>query len=446
MRLNKLLIISLFLNSISGVGQELLSLENAISITLENNYGIQIAKRTVQQAENNSHLLNKGLLPSLTGTASASRNSSSSEMTTSEGVEFEIDDAVNKNYSAGLKVSFTLFDGFQRWYKNKNLDESLALSKLDARQIVESTLIDVYSTYYTANLFDQNVSNQTEILKISKQRLARVKAHASFGQVSQLDVLNAEVDVNNDSISLLNLQNQMTNIKRDLNLLLGRKIDILFVTNLEVAMNNDLKKLDLLNSALDENVQVLKRRQQLRIGQNLDEINKSTWLPKLSFNSTYNWSLQDNSITPTIGNQIQLQEQQNIGLNTGIALNWDIFDGGSNIIRKQNSAIDILNAETNLELVQQELSRDILNAWSNYQNALYLINVQAKNVETNQNNFARTKEKFNLGQINSITFRQAQINLLNAQTIFNKSKFDAKLSELQLLQLSGRLDQVSISK
>ena len=54
-----------------------------------------------------------------------------------------------------------------------------------------------------------------------------------------------------------------------------------------------------------------------------------------------------------------------------------------------------------------------------------------------QNNFDRTQEKYRLGQVTSIEFRQAQINLINSKTAANNAKFDAKLIELLLLQLSG---------
>jgi outer membrane protein TolC len=60
-------------------------------------------------------------------------------------------------------------------------------------------------------------------------------------------------------------------------------------------------------------------------------------------------------------------------------------------------------------------------------------------VITNQNNFDRTFQQFKIGQISSIEFRQAQLNLLNAQTSLNLAKFDAKLAEVQLLQLTGQL-------
>ena len=40
------------------------------------------------------------------------------------------------------------------------------------------------------------------------------------------------------------------------------------------------------------------------------------------------------------------------------------------------------------------------------------------------------RRNIKLGQVTSIEFRQAQINLINAKTAVNNAKFDAKLIEL----------------
>ena len=64
---------------------------------------------------------------------------------------------------------------------------------------------------------------------------------------------------------------------------------------------------------------------------------------------------------------------------------------------------------------------------------------EAKNLSINELNFERTEEQFKVGQVTSVEFRQAQLNLLNAATNLNTAKFDAKVIELNLLQLSGQL-------
>ena len=97
----------------------------------------------------------------------------------------------------------------------------------------------------------------------------------------------------------------------------------------------------------------------------------------------------------------------------------------------------------NQQLIKQQqtenLENTLQNTWDVYQNQLYILKAQEQNVLTAQNNFERTEERFKIGQVSSVEFRQAQINLLNNKTAVNNAKYDAKLIEIQLLQLSGQL-------
>ena len=61
--LGTLLLLFTFLNPGQSKAQGVLTLEEAIAIGLEKNYGIQISKNTVEQAENNHSLGNAGFLP-----------------------------------------------------------------------------------------------------------------------------------------------------------------------------------------------------------------------------------------------------------------------------------------------------------------------------------------------------------------------------------------------
>ncbi|MEM8569242.1 MAG: TolC family protein, partial [Bacteroidota bacterium] len=60
--------LSLLFISLSAVsfGQEIMTLESAIDLALENNYGIKIARSNQKIAENNSTLGNAGFLPVVT--------------------------------------------------------------------------------------------------------------------------------------------------------------------------------------------------------------------------------------------------------------------------------------------------------------------------------------------------------------------------------------------
>lgn len=53
--------------SLSGFAQEQLSLQEAITIALQNNYDIKISKNQIDIAKNNANIGNAGMLPNLTG-------------------------------------------------------------------------------------------------------------------------------------------------------------------------------------------------------------------------------------------------------------------------------------------------------------------------------------------------------------------------------------------
>ena len=77
-----------------------------------------------------------------------------------------------------------------------------------------------------------------------------------------------------------------------------------------------------------------------------------------------------------------------------------------------------------------------------YQNSRYILKVQQQNLNTAELNFRRSKELFELGQLTSTQFREAQLNLIRAKTQIINAKFEAKIFEFQLLKLIGDLVQL----
>ena len=120
-------------------------------------------------------------------------------------------------------------------------------------------------------------------------------------------------------------------------------------------------------------------------------------------------------------------------------MSWNLFDGGNTKTRVANSKIALETQKISQQQQEETISNNLKNTWGSYQNSLFILKAQEQNILTSQNNFNRTEEKYKLGQVTSIEFRQAQINLINTKTALNNAKFDAKLIELQLLQLSGQL-------
>ena len=430
----RVIFISIFLFSQGLIAQELLTPDKAVSLALENNYGIKFVNTQVEIANNNTSILNSGYLPTLTGNAGASFDKQDSEGKLANGETREANGAETRRYNASVNLNYTLFDGLGRMYDYKQLKVRSQLTELQARETIENTILQLFTIYYSVAELEENTNAISQTFAISKDRLTRAQYQFDYGQSTKLASLNAEVDINNDSIALMNSKQQLKNFKRDLNLVLGNTLNEDFDVDTQISFSNLMNKDELLQKTKLYNSALQQLDKNIEINNLIIKSEKSGYLPTVGLTGSYGWNETSNNSPLAF-----VLQNTSSGFSGGLNLRWDLFDGGSTLTRVKNAK---LNSEA-LNIQKEEfivtLERDFNNAWDDYQNKLNIFRLQEENIKTSQNNFDRTQEKFKLGQSNSIEFRQAQINLLNAELTRNQAKYDAKISELQLLKISGEI-------
>jgi outer membrane protein len=431
--MNIRVIISIFLISQSLIAQELLTPDKAVSLALENNYGIKLANTRIEVAKNNANILNSGYLPTFTGNSGATYNINNTEAEFSDGRVTILNGAESSRYSASLDLDYTLFDGLGRAYNYKQLKETQQLTEFEARETIENTILQLFTVYYNVAELEENTSAIIQTLEISRNRLPRAQYQFDYGQTTKLALLNAEVDINNDSISVMNSNQQLKNFKRDLNLVLGNTLNNDFQIDTEINFNLLLDKTELLEKAKIHNTTLLQIDKNIAINNLIVKSEKTAFLPTVGLTGSYGWNKSNNNAASFVA------ISTNTGFTGGLNLRWNLFDGGSTITRVKNAKINLDAQNIQKEEFLVTLERDFNNAWDDYQNKLNIYKLQEHNIKTSQNNFDRTAEKFKLGQLNSIEFRQAQINLLNAELTRNQAKYATKLAELQLLKISGEI-------
>lgn len=424
--------------------QEVLQKSEAIALALENNFSILVANNNLEISKNNKNILNSGYLPSLTSNAGANYQLANSTTgfqgaidpnTGQPRPDNEINNAETQRYNASLNLNYTLFDGMGRYYNYKSLKEQYNLTELEARETIENTILQLFTVYYEVARISQNVKILEETLRISKERVTRASYQFDYGQNTKLNVLNAQVDVSNDSINMINSKQRLINTKRDLNVIFGNKFQRPFEVDTLVNFISELELAEYIKKAKENNVNLLQSESNISISEYDVKVNKSGYLPAIGLTGSYGWNENRNPASVFFPGNVA----DSYTLSAGVSLSWNLFDGGSTLTRVRNSKIALENQEFLKNQIIIEVERDIANALGNYKNRLEVFKIQQQNVITNQNNFDRSEERFKLGQITSIEFRQAQINLILAETNLNAAKYDAKIAELELLQLTGQL-------
>jgi len=241
-----------------------------------------------------------------------------------------------------------------------------------------------------------------------------------------------------DSINLMNGHQQLLNSKRDLMVVLNGELERGFAVDTTVSFLGTLKMESFIQTADTNNIRLLQAQKNTKINEYNLKANKSVFLPTVGLSGSYGWN---DGFFPSTS---FLAVNNTTGLSAGVSLTWNLFDGGSGITSVKNAKIQLDSQEILYNQIKTEVKRDIANANGNYQNRLAIFKLQEQNVITATNNYERSLERYKLGQITSVELRQAQINLLNAKTSKNLAKYQAKLSELELLQLTGQLLNVEL--
>ena len=429
-------------------GQEKLTKEQALYLALENNFGIQVSKNTTEIQKNNSSFLNSGYLPTVSLSGGSNYVGSDSEIAFPDQFDEQgnpipnriFEDQESQRFNAGVNLNYTLFDGMGRKYIYKQLKEQYALSELQLRETIEFTMLQLFEVYFNIAQFTESSKIFKENLDISKERQKRAQTAFIYGQGNKLSVLNAQVDVTNDSISLIQINQQLDNYKRDLNLLMNQSINQNFDVELDLEFIDNIKIQSWLETATENNVEILKQKRNSKINSYDIKISQSGYLPTVGLVGSYGWNLNKSPATAFFPGT----NNTTYSLGVGASLSWNLFDGGRTKIRTKNAKLSFENQI----LVEQEamlsFERDLENSIQNYRNTKEIYEIQKKQVETATYNFERSQAQYKLGSITAIEFRQAQINLSNAQNQRAVAKYRAKLSELQLVQITGQLLNVEL--
>lgn len=407
--------------------QELLTLEDAFALALQDNPTIRIARNTAQISENNAHIGNAGLLPRLDLQSTA--NYRDQELLNNFGVRTEDQ---STTASAGLNFSYTIFNGFGRIYSYKQLKRNSEYGAIQSRFQIENLLTGVASAYFAVAKAGENYNISKETLDISRERLQRAINRSQFGQANTIEVLSARVDMNTDSVAFLNARLDYEQAKRSLNVLLNRDPDTDFTVLSDVRFKPDFQMETLQQLAETQNAEYLLQKKRIEQAETDVKLAASNYYPQISLQSNYAYNQTARDL------HVEFDDPYR-NFTAGVSLNFNLFNGFKNSIQSQNARIQLKNEQLLKDDLLLNLRSEIKNTYAAYQNSLYVRDVQRQNVQAAELNFLRTRELFNLGQVTTTQFREAQRNLNQARFNLSAAKYNAKLYEIELYRLTGQL-------
>lgn len=416
--------------SAGGWAQELLTVKEAVELALENNYDIRLSKNDLLIAEENVTYGNAGMLPSVTANFTQNNSVQNSTQIQNTGVERSLDNAKNNNMNYGVSVGWTIFDGLGMFSRYETLEELRKQGDVFLKRTILTRVSDVIRTYYTIVEQQNLLEAMDTTIMISQERLQIAENRFAIGKASRLEVLNVQVNLNEDQTNKVKQEEVVNNLKITLNNLLARDLNTDFDVIRDVEVDESLALMDLLDKAAQHNPDLLA----IGINKRLAELElktiKSQRYPTIRLNGGYNFSESESSLG-------FVAQSNSRGLNYGITASLNIFDGFNQRRNERIAKFQLDNADLMVEQQRSQVEATLSQAYQTYQTNMRLARLEEKNLQIAKQNLDITLDKFRIGTISPVEFRDAQENYLNAVVRFNSTKLQAKLSETQLKEIVG---------
>ena len=432
--LKRLLIFILFPFAINA--QEVYTLKRCLEIGLENNYDIRMIRNNQQIADNNATVGNAGYLPSVNLGAGYSGTVKNIKQNLTDGTTVSYDNIHNPTTNVGVNLEWTVFDGFQIQTKYEKLKEFRQAGELNTRLTIEDFIAKLSAEYYNYIRQKLRLGNLKYAVSLSKERLRIVEARYSIGSMSRLDLQQARVDFNADSSKLIKQYEAVHGSCIRLNELmaLDEIARPMVVSDSLIEYNPLLNAQTVWENMLRSNFLLLLSEKEIRISELDYKSIQSRNYPYLKLNAGYGYTLN-------AYNRGNYDKQQTLGFNYGLTLGFTVFDGFNRKREQKNARLQTENMRLSHKSTELMLKAQLSNIWMAYKNNMELTNLEKENLATAKDNYEIAIERYKLGDLSGIELREAQNSLLEAEERLLEARYNTKLCEISLLQISGEISE-----
>jgi len=425
-------LISGFIGEVSS--QVVYSLKDCIAIGLENNFSLLVAKNNQTISDNNFTLGNAGYLPYLNLGSKFTGTYNDIIQNMRDETENVTRGASTTSATASATLGMTIFNGFNVRTTYKKLGELKEIGELNTQLAVESYVADVVATYYNYIQQLQLADNLEYAVALSRERLRIDEERYMLGTSSKLQVLQSRVYLNSDSSNLSRQYETVRSVQIKLNELMAIKdLGMKFILqDTTISVIPDLIYEKLLEETLALNTGLRIAAKNKLVSEYDYKIIMAKRYPYIDASTGYSYSLATSS-------QASYKNQLTNGVNYGLTLSYNLFNGFNLERQLKNSELDIKNKELRYAEVEQSVRASLLRIYNAYSSYLSLITLEEQNLETAAENLTIAMERYRLGNLSGLDLREVQKSLLDARERILSVEYQAKLAEISLLQISGNI-------
>lgn len=410
--------------------QERVSLDECLGKALESNFSIKIIRNEARMDKNNLNY--STFLPTLEANAKQTQTRNDSKTENSAGEVNKVSDMKADNYTAGVALNWRLFDGLEMFTTHEKQKELLAMGELAVQQAVENLIVNVSSAYYNVLVQHHKLIAVRHSLEISTERYEEAQVRYEIKNLSGLEARQAKIDLNTDSSAYMRQKEALKSAYITLNKLMNADLQLVNYVQDTILLGAQLALGTLEAKTLQGNTTLLMAKKDQRISALDLKSTRAVLFPTLDFSSGYNYNKTD---SPSSNNTLNRTN----GFYWGFSLNVPIFNRLQNRTKIKNAKLELENTELSYQEVEKETLGDLALLYNTYENNLQMVNFEIESADVAEANLDAALEKYKLGSLSGIEFREFQRSYIDAVDRKLSALYQAKVSELSLLLISGEI-------
>jgi outer membrane protein len=420
------------------VAQEQISLQQFISLALEKNYDVKLANNMLQSVRTDQSYAWGAFAPQLNATGAIIWNNNNQEVEFLDVSRNNKGEAESNNTSASVQLNWVLFDGTKMFATYDRIKGIAVQGELIIKDQMVNTIATVINNYYSIVREKQQLKAITEQMAVSQERVKLAERKLEVGTGSKPELLQARVDYNAQRTQVVQQEAIIFQLKQQMNSFVGEKLPMQYDVTDTILINLDLKHEEIANDLENSNYALRALRMNTEIARLSLKERRAEMSPVISLVGAYNYSQTDNT---KLINSFNPLYSKTTGYNYGFNVSMPIFNNFTT--RKAIQQARIISDRQGLLYNQEKLNLNVAleNAWMNYDNSKKVLIIEEENILLAKENVFIMLETFRRGVATFIELRTAQQSLADAYNRLITARYNAKVSETELLRLKGALLQ-----
>jgi TolC family type I secretion outer membrane protein len=398
---------------------EYLDMAAAQKIALAGNPSIEAAEERVRQARERINQARSAYWPWLDVSTSASRtylsdadHEASLAAARRTNPFAEVDDEVDA-YKAGLRLTLTLFNGFERKFTTMSAhfgEKQSVAARMETQRLLLSS---VASSFFNALLARENIAIAEANKNFNQRQLKEAEARHQVGTGALSDVLNFKIRINSAEAALLNARRNYELTRIGLAVLMGLPhADLpakMKLAKLEAETPEDLVPPDLealVQYAYAHRPDIQRMEYVLKQAEANTGIAKAGHYPTIHLSASIDGDRQDDMEF----------EQEDFGTSAMMSLTFNLFAGGYHRAKTREAKAIRMESEKDLESVKINARSDVVSAFAELKSAQEELVLQRINADLVKQNRDLVEKEYAAGQTSLVRLNEAQRDLSTAQS------------------------------